>query len=343
MSNPVKHHYVAQHVLRRFCDANGVLWTYDKEKNKIYPGRPRDQASGKHFYSFKGRDGTKTTVIELKFLGPIDKAGCIAIERLFRRETLTDEQWIDFMRFASAQMIRVESYFQRLDASLTPLLDESARRMFKYDPEFKKRLTKDLRDSGTSEKDIEGLLASLARGEFKLKANRGYIVSIFLKSLDQITKDFCRMEWDVVDTKDTDEVFLLSDNPLVLTDIGEGPPKPLGTRNPDIEVTMPLRPTTVAVGGWGKGVGYGTIDTDYISVINQRTIEQAHRYVYAPYRSDELLAKVVASQGRQVRTRVTRIKQGEATIIVPVFGNCGAEEAPAAAEPTSHVDPPAAV
>ena len=60
MSNPVNHHYVAQHVLRRFCDANGVLWTYDKEKNKIYPGRPRDQASGKHFYSFKGRDGTKT-------------------------------------------------------------------------------------------------------------------------------------------------------------------------------------------------------------------------------------------------------------------------------------------
>ena len=167
MSNPINHHYVAQHVLRRFCDPDGFLWTYDKQKNQIYHGSPRSQASGKHFYSFKGRDGAKTTVIELKFLRKIDADGCVAIQRLLDRETLTTEQAIDFMRFAAAQMIRVESYFQRLDATLTPLLQESAKRMFKYDEKFKQNVSPRLRDIGTSEKDIKELFENLRRVELR--------------------------------------------------------------------------------------------------------------------------------------------------------------------------------
>lgn len=321
MSNPINHHYVAQHVLRRFCDPDGFLWTYDKQKNQIYHGSPRSQASGKHFYTFTGRDGAKTTVIELKFLRKIDADGCVAIQRLLDRETLTTEQAIDFMCFAAAQMIRVESYFQRLDATLTPLLQESAKRMFKYDEDFKKDVTQSLRDEGASEKDIEGLFASLRRGEMKVTANRGYIIASFLQVLDRITSEFCQMKWSFLRTQATDEVFLLSDNPLVLTDIGKDSPKPLGIKNPNILVTMPLSPTTVAVARWDGAFGYGTVKTDYISTINQRTIEQAHRYVYASYRSDELLEKVVALRGKQARTRVVKIKQGEATIMMPIYSN----------------------
>src|SRR5437660_12817663 len=86
VSNPVKHHYVTQHVLRRFCDSSGVLWTYDKQKRRIYRAPPVSQARGKHFYSFKGRDGLDSTTIELKFLRKIDNDGCVAIERLLHRE-----------------------------------------------------------------------------------------------------------------------------------------------------------------------------------------------------------------------------------------------------------------
>jgi hypothetical protein len=321
MSNPINQHYVAQHVLRRFCDPGGLLWTYDKQKNQIYRGPPRSQASGKHFYTFNGRDGAKTTVIELKFLRKIDADGCIAIQRLLDRETLTTEQAIDFMRFAAAQMIRVESYFQRLDAMLTPLLQESAKRMFKYDEEFKKRVTQDMRNKGASENDIERLFVGLSRGEMEVTANRGYIIASFLQSLDRITSEFCQMKWSFLRTQATNEVFLLSDNPLVLTDVREGPPQPLGIRNPTIEVTMPLSPTVVAFARWDGPFGYGTVNTDYISTVNQRTIEQALRYVYAPYRSEELLKKVVASQGKQARTKVVRIKQGEATILMPIYSN----------------------
>src|SRR5438477_651017 len=114
-------------------------------------------------------------------------------------------------------------------------------------------------------------------GETTVKANRGYIISTFLNQLDSTTKDFCRMKWVILRTEATDEVFVSSDNPLVLDDIDEK--APLGTKNPNIEITMPLDPRTVALARWeeGGGVGYTTINTEYISTINQRTIEQAHR------------------------------------------------------------------
>jgi hypothetical protein len=319
MSIPIKHHYVPQHVLRRFCDPDGMLWAYDKEKKQIYRGPPPSQASGRHFYSFEGADGKKTAVIELKFLRKIDADGCVAIQRLLNRETLTTEQAINFMRFAAAQMIRVESHFQRLDAMLTPLLQESANRMFKYDEEFKKRVTRSARQKGIPQQEIEAVMASLSQGKTKVVANRGFIVSIFLKTLDSITREFCQMKWSFLRTDSTTEVFVLSDNPLVLTDVGEGPAQPLGIRNSNVEITMPLSPTMVALARCEGPHGYGIINNDYISVVNRRTIEQAHRFVHASYESTELLEKVVASQGKQARVRVKKIKKGEATLIMNIL------------------------
>ena len=123
--NPINHHYVAQHAVRRFCDPQGVLWTYDKENECISPGLRKSRASGEHFYSFKGRDGMLDSDDRTEVLGKIDNDGSVAIQRLLRREKLSGVQGSNFMCFAAAQMIRVESYFQRL-GMLTPLLQESA-------------------------------------------------------------------------------------------------------------------------------------------------------------------------------------------------------------------------
>jgi len=319
MSSPIKHHYVAQHVLRRFCDADGMLWAYDKEKNQIYRGPPRSLASGKHFYSFKKIDGKKTAVIELKFLRKIDAYGFVAVQRILNYEVLTNEETVNFMRFAAAQMIRVESYFQRLAAMLTPILQESANRMFKYDEKFKKRVTQRLLDKGMPQQQVEEFMGNLAEGKTKVVANRGYIISTFLKHLDSVTREFCQMKWSFLRTDSTEEVFVLSDNPVVLTDVGAGPAQPLGIKNPNVEITMPLSPTMLALARWDGPGECGIISNDDISVVNRRTIEQAHRFVYASYQSDELLQNVVASQGKQARTRVIKFKQGEATVMMNVF------------------------
>jgi hypothetical protein len=319
--NPINHHYVAQHVLRRFCDPQGVLWTYDKETERISPGRPKSRASGKDFYSFESHAGKDHKTIELNFLKKIDNDGSLAIASLLRGKYLTTERARDFMRFAAAQMVRVGTYFERLENLFSPTFQEMAERLVKYDEGFRTALVKSLRKTGTKDEgdEIKRFMASLEQGKFKVAASRDFVVTAFLSVVDQITAEFCKMDWCFLHTKDTKEVFVISDNPLVLEDVGKSDAQPLGILNRDIEITMPLDPTTVAIGRWNEKTSYGTIATESIAVINQRTIDQAQRYVYAPYRSEELLANVVASQGRQAQTRVKKIKVGDLTILLSTY------------------------
>lgn len=320
--NPKNHHYVPQHVLRRFCDPpqTGVLWTYDKEAKRIYPGTPVCQASENHFYSFESSKGLDNKTIEAA-LSKIDGAGSTAIESVLRREQLTEDTAIDFMRFAACQMIRVKTHFQRLDALLSPILQESAERLAKHEAEFKTGLAARLRERGGGQAEIADFMSSIDRGEFKVTANRGYLVTLFLKSLDSTTKSFCQMDWRFATREDGAEAFVTSDNPLVLDDIGEGAAKPLGIMNPNIEVSMPLSPTMVALARWGKsaGYGYGPLDSDYVADINRRTINRADRFVYASHKSDEMLATVTAAKGKQARMHLEKRKEGDATIFATTY------------------------
>ena len=320
MSNPIAHHSVAQHVLQRFCDSRGTLWTYDKQAGKIYPGTPLSQARKRYFYSFKDRNGVRNPAVE-RFLSQIDGDGKTAIQSLLQQERLTDERALHFMRFAAAQLLRVETYFQRLEQHLSPILQETANRMFKHDPEFKEHVTKELREMGASETDIEGLFASLERGEFQVTANRDYLKATFLQILDKLVSLFCQMNWLFLRIEDGTDTFLVSDNPLVLEDVGPRKSQPLGIANPNIEITMPLSPKVVAIGAWTGPTDYGVISHESIRIVNRRTIDQADRFVYAPYRSEELLTQVVESQGRQARTTIERIKLGKGSMLVAAYTN----------------------
>lgn len=317
--SPIKHHSVPQHVLRRFCDLEGILWTYDKEAKKIYPATPKSQGYKEHFYSFQTENGLDNTTIELEFMSQIDGPGSDAINTLLRHETMSDDQAEAFIQFAAAQMIRVETHFNRLEAVMSPILQEMGERLAKHSEEFKTGLIDRLRKTKLGEDEISELMASLERGEFTLTAHRSYIVATFLQNLDTVRNEFRRMGWNFLDSDNGNPQFVTSDNPLVLTETGPNQGRPLGIRNPNIEITMPLSPTMVAVASWDGGRSYGILEKESIDAVNQRTINQASRFVYAPYKSEDLLAQVVESQGRQARTVVKRIEKNGELYLVPVY------------------------
>jgi hypothetical protein len=317
--NPKNHHSVPRHALRRFCDPQGILWTYDKQAKKIYPGTPESQGCGKHFYSFQTKDGLDNKTIELKFMDKIDGPGSDAIETLLRHDKMTDEQAIAFMRFAAAQMIRVPSHFQRLEAMMSPIFQEMLERMAEYDEQFKSGVARDLREVTSDKVEIAEFLESAGRGEVRVKANRGYIVTIFLQTLDTITREFCQMGWGFLDTDNESNQFVISDNPLVLEDVGPRPARPLGIKNPNIEITMPLSARMVAIASWDGKCSFGSLPPGSVTAVNQRTIDEAARFVYAPYKSDELLERVVESQGRQAQTVVRRFEKDGKLLMMPIY------------------------
>jgi uncharacterized protein DUF4238 len=50
MSDPKLHHYVPQFYLRRFADADGQLWVWDRDHDRIFASGPRSVAAERDFY-----------------------------------------------------------------------------------------------------------------------------------------------------------------------------------------------------------------------------------------------------------------------------------------------------
>ena len=49
MSSPELHHYVPQFYLRRFLDASGRLWAWDRDKDRVFQTTPKSMARGVRF------------------------------------------------------------------------------------------------------------------------------------------------------------------------------------------------------------------------------------------------------------------------------------------------------
>ncbi|MDH5859291.1 DUF4238 domain-containing protein, partial [Lampropedia aestuarii] len=63
MNKPVKHHYIPQSILRRFCDADGQLHTFNKEAGKL--GRKKYPAAvcyEEHLYTLIDCDNKFTEI-----------------------------------------------------------------------------------------------------------------------------------------------------------------------------------------------------------------------------------------------------------------------------------------
>ena len=50
MAPPKLHHYVPRFYLRRFADTEGLLWLWDKVKDRVFPSGPAIVAAENHFY-----------------------------------------------------------------------------------------------------------------------------------------------------------------------------------------------------------------------------------------------------------------------------------------------------
>jgi hypothetical protein len=115
--------------------------------------------------------------------------------------------------------------------------------------------------------------------------------------------------------------LILSDQPVMLYDAGPDnePPKPLGIRNPNIELVMPLGRRMVAMAHWTGPESFEELMHGSVAVINERTLRYARRFVFAPYRSDALLSDAVRLRGTGPKIHVRRVHIGKGLAIIPEY------------------------
>jgi hypothetical protein len=94
---------------------------------------------------------------------------------------------------------------------------------------------------------------------------------------------------------------------------------PLGIKNPDIEIAMPLSPRVMALAHWDGPIAYGELACGAGEMLNARTLSQIQRFAFASFESRAVLENAVTLRGTGPKMRTRRIQDGEKLIILSEF------------------------
>ena len=318
---PSRHHYLPRLLLRKFVNSSGNLWGYDALEQKKFPTSPKAAGVEVNFHSIKTKTGeVDRTTIEEIFDKQIERPGNVAIGRLIKRETLTDEQAGNFMRFVAAQFVRTPEGLAQRSALVAPVLQESLERMAKFDKEFRRRVTKELTDRKYSQDKIDALFKQLQNGKVRTVPTREFLFRLMLQQINSVAKQLCRLGWRYCTLDDADPDLVIGDHPVTLQYVGPpGSSQRLGLANLNVELAIPLGRRTVAIAEKGARTYYALAAVGTAKDLNDGMMRAAHRFVYASVDSDELLKRFIRLHGTGPKVRTMKMQAEGRTMIVSEF------------------------
>jgi len=316
------HHYVCDFLLKNFADESGTLWIYDSKLGTCRDGNTRSAGFERDLYLLTlVRKGPDYATLEAALERQIDSPGALAIQKLLNHEQCDHSEWMNFLGFVAAQMVRTPAYFDRLRAMESPVLQEMLERMAKFDPEFREGLRKDMMKQGAARDEVERQLQAAANGRYKVRPTHAWIVANAMQMVSTIHSELREMHWTFLTVPDGEPELLIGDCPVMLAEPGpeEEHPRPLGLRNPNIEVVLPLSRRMVAVGRRDGPDSFGELVKGSADVINARTLSYTRRFVFAPYQSEALLVDVGRLRGTGPKLRMRRIQTAKGLMMISEY------------------------
>jgi hypothetical protein len=158
----------------------------------------------------------------------------------------------------------------------------------------------------------------LDEGRLKARPTRGFTMRSVLRSILVAANALAEMRWTFLQLDPADSDLVLGDHPVTLADVGSVPSdwQPLGVRNPNIEIAMPLNPRTVALAHWDGPISYGELAPDTSDMLNVRSLQHARRFAFASFKSSEMLECAVALRNRGPKMRTQRIATKDGLAII---------------------------
>jgi hypothetical protein len=159
-------------LLKNFAN-DGTLWIYDSQQAKYRAGNTRSAGFERDLYALtlidRGRD---FAILEKALERHIDTPGALAIRKLLAREQCDGPEWMNFLGFVAAQMVRTPAFFDRLGAIQGPVMQEMLERMAKFEPKFRDRVRESMIKKGATSEEVDRQLATAATGGCKINPDR---------------------------------------------------------------------------------------------------------------------------------------------------------------------------
>ena len=319
---PRLQHYVPQFLLKQFAGTHGKLWAYDTHNAKMFPAGPKGVAAEGYFYDQTAeRAADKSVGIETFLAAHVDAPGAGALAVLLAKGTLSGEQAWAFFRFVAAQMRRTPVSLQQAADQFSPMFQETAERMAKFDETFRRNVIEEVGAGGATQAELAEFVRTLDEGKFTVEPTREFKIVSGLQVIELTTNELAKMRWTFLDIHPSDGDLILGDHPVTIVDVaGEGKPaKPLGLRNPDIEIALPLSPRMAALAHWNGPISFGQLAPGMAEVLNERTLGQIQRFVYASFESNDLLKRAIALRGSGPKMRTRRVQIGEKLLMITEY------------------------
>jgi hypothetical protein len=288
----------------------------------MFGSDPKNVAAEGYFYSDTMKYPTETSIaIETWLSKEIEGPGSKAIEKLLSRQCLSPDEIRAFFRFVAVQMQRTPTAIQRVTDSFKATFQEMTERMAKYDGEFRKNVLEDMKATGATAEDISQMTQIMDGGKFETTPTREFSIRMGLSSMELIASELKNMRWEFAVVPEAEEELIIGDHTVTLADVsGEDKSAgPLGLRNPNIEVTMPLSSRFVALAHWDGEVRYGELAAGVVAELNERMLRHVHRFAYASFESQDLLERAMGLRGTGPKTYTHRIRVGEGLVIATEF------------------------
>lgn len=266
MSNPVKHHYVPQFYLSRWCNDEGKVPFFMRQKDgAILESKviPKATAFENNLYSYEKVPLENRQAVE-KFFGTIiESQAAPVLNKLLAGdiEKLTDDERQSWARFLTASRLRVPEWINDIKKSAS---EELVRSLIEDHEGFV--------DAGGDSSDT--LTAWVERNMVGLIDNFGLMILPEVICDPSHISFFCGMHWWVEDLSQASVSLLTSDRPLwISTDLK----KPTGL------LALPLSPTHVFFSATNKQLQLALQKGGASKMArrcNTSIVQQAARFVY---------------------------------------------------------------
>ena len=275
-----RNHYVPAFLLRRFTDANGKLWVYDKNNWKWFCTNPINAGVETGMYSQEVEDW---------FRDEVEGPASLVFEKLSRQDgNLSESEMLIIAKFISEQMIRVptsrSSTSERYDTpgskGLNGQMQVIANELNLLEQHSDFSMSSDYRESlqrfvELSESDPERF-----RTEIGWSDSYTAMLEARIRTDDpnRIAEFLMRLAWRIVYAER--ERYILCDNPVFVWNLG----KFGGTNSEQFESVLPISAKcALHIGRYGQGGVVNEIRTDDAMVrrFNSRTVSKAQRFIYS--------------------------------------------------------------
>ena len=301
-------HYVAQSYQQRFCDAEGLIWVYDKETRTVKPQHPQTTAVMMHLYTTETEGGEKSDILEREVFAPLDGGILPLIKRWVEPDYRIPENEIPpmsyYLAFQHARVPRTLEMFRELGEKMhVEFIKQMASDKNEIDKAFGDIAEKAPPEVGVTREKVQEWFANFDKHcELKLK-DEFVLRTTIMQNVPNYYETFVKMHWSVVEAP-RDSFFITCDAPVVsFTRDPYGQPNAYllgcGTAYPEFEMRFPLSPTVCVLARKVKGQPRIKCGSKKVDEFNYMAALIAERYIFSHCKS----AKVMSLLERCARTR----------------------------------------